>query len=61
MGTDGIDRLFAHDIVAVNPDTSTITASFGVALFPAHASDPDALIRAADEALYGAKRYGRDR
>jgi diguanylate cyclase (GGDEF)-like protein len=38
-----------------------ITASFGVALFPDHASDPESLLRAADEALYRAKNSGRDR
>ena len=38
-----------------------ITASFGVALFPDHAEDADALMRAADEALYQAKGGGRDR
>jgi diguanylate cyclase (GGDEF)-like protein len=37
------------------------TASFGVALFPQHADGHDALIRASDEALYEAKRCGRDR
>jgi diguanylate cyclase (GGDEF)-like protein len=37
------------------------TASFGVALFPHHADGHDALIRASDEALYEAKRSGRDR
>lgn len=37
------------------------TASFGVALFPHHADGQDALIRAADQALYEAKRSGRDR
>lgn len=38
-----------------------ITASLGVALFPAHAEDADSLLRAADEALYHAKGGGRDR
>jgi len=38
-----------------------ITASLGVALFPDHAEDADALMRAADEALYQAKGAGRDR
>jgi diguanylate cyclase (GGDEF)-like protein len=38
-----------------------ITASFGIALFPVHASDPDALLLAADRALYEAKAAGRDR
>jgi diguanylate cyclase (GGDEF)-like protein len=38
-----------------------ITASFGIALFPDHASDPEALLLAADRALYEAKAAGRDR
>jgi diguanylate cyclase (GGDEF)-like protein len=38
-----------------------ITASAGVASFPTHAGDIDALIKAADEALYESKRAGRDR
>ncbi|MBW3594605.1 MAG: sensor domain-containing diguanylate cyclase [Actinobacteria bacterium] len=38
-----------------------ITASAGVATFPTHASDPQGLIKAADEALYESKRSGRDR
>ncbi len=38
-----------------------ITASFGIALFPGHASDPGALLLAADRALYEAKAAGRDR
>jgi diguanylate cyclase (GGDEF)-like protein len=38
-----------------------ITASFGVAAFPAQAADKSALIAAADAALYRAKRGGRNR
>ena len=38
-----------------------ITASFGVATYPAHASSQDDLVRAADAALYDAKNNGRDR
>lgn len=38
-----------------------ITASAGVASFPTHGGDMDALIKAADEALYESKRAGRDR
>lgn len=38
-----------------------ITASIGVAIFPDHAHDAEALLRAADEALYRAKHAGRDR
>jgi diguanylate cyclase (GGDEF)-like protein len=38
-----------------------IGASAGVALFPEHGNDPESLQRAADAALYAAKREGRDR
>jgi diguanylate cyclase (GGDEF)-like protein len=37
------------------------TASFGIAIFPQHADNGEALLRAADEALYEAKRAGRNR
>ncbi len=42
-------------------DLSGITISLGVAAFPDHGTTPEALIRAADEALYDAKFRGRDR
>ena len=38
-----------------------ITASFGAAAYPDHGHTVEALFRAADEALYHAKRAGRDR
>lgn len=38
-----------------------ITASFGIALAPDHAADPESLLRASDQALYEAKAAGRDR
>jgi len=39
----------------------TITVSAGIATYPAHAENSEDLIRAADEALYQAKKAGRDR
>ena len=39
----------------------SVAASFGVAVFPDHASDSTSLIRAADNALYEAKNSGRNR
>ncbi|MEA5499097.1 sensor domain-containing diguanylate cyclase [Limnoraphis robusta] len=38
----------------------TITASFGVACFPQHGISGDAVIQVADNALYQAKKQGRD-
>jgi diguanylate cyclase (GGDEF)-like protein len=37
-----------------------VTMSVGVAEFPHHGRSVDALIRAADRALYAAKKAGRD-
>jgi diguanylate cyclase (GGDEF)-like protein len=42
-------------------DLGPITASFGAAAYPEHGRTVEALFRAADEALYDAKRAGRDR
>jgi diguanylate cyclase (GGDEF)-like protein/PAS domain S-box-containing protein len=39
----------------------TITISAGIATFPAHGSNAEDLMRAADDALYRAKKGGRDR
>jgi diguanylate cyclase (GGDEF)-like protein len=46
--------------LAANPITGdiTVTASIGAALFPLHGTTLDELIRAADEAMYGAKSTG---
>jgi diguanylate cyclase (GGDEF)-like protein len=38
----------------------TITVSAGIATYPAHGTNAEELIRAADEALYRAKKAGRD-
>ena len=38
-----------------------ITTPLGIALFPDHGEDTDALLRVADMALYAAKGAGRDR
>ena len=42
-------------------DGLALTISFGIATFPRHGDDQDALLGAADQALYGAKELGRDR
>ncbi|MHB1135729.1 MAG: GGDEF domain-containing protein [Coriobacteriia bacterium] len=38
-----------------------VTISIGLASFPSHASDKEALLRAADDAVYHAKATGKDR
>lgn len=43
------------------PEFGKVTASFGVATFPAHASSRDTLVVAADRALYNSKDAGRNR
>ena len=43
------------------PVIGHITASFGLAAFPQHASTPAQLITLADHALYEAKAAGRNR
>jgi hypothetical protein len=42
-------------------ESLSVTASFGVAVFPDHASDGGRLIRSAGRALYQAKAKGRNR
>ncbi|HYW74913.1 MAG TPA: sensor domain-containing diguanylate cyclase [Pyrinomonadaceae bacterium] len=43
------------------PEFGNLTASIGIASFPAHAATRTELFRAADDALYAAKRGGRNR
>jgi diguanylate cyclase (GGDEF)-like protein len=43
------------------PEFGSLTASIGIASFPAHAASRAELFRAADDALYAAKRGGRNR
>lgn len=44
-----------------NQPLGAVTLSFGVSAFPKHANEGEALIKAADNALYQAKAEGRDR
>jgi diguanylate cyclase (GGDEF)-like protein len=48
-------------IVTPEGDPICVTASFGVASFPHVADSEDGLVAAADEALYAAKRAGKNR
>jgi diguanylate cyclase (GGDEF)-like protein len=46
--------------IAVPGVARRITASFGVAVMPDDTGEPELILRAADRALYAAKRAGRD-
>ncbi|HEX2161146.1 MAG TPA: diguanylate cyclase [Thermoleophilaceae bacterium] len=43
------------------PGAGQLTASFGIVSFPIHGQTGEALLQAADQALYAAKRLGRNR
>ena len=55
------ERLQKRLINTQIPGYGLITASFGVASFPQHASSRDLLVLAADRALYESKHAGRNR
>ena len=44
-----------------NSQTIRLTASFGVSVYGVHGKEADELLKKADEALYSAKRQGRNR
>ena len=55
-------RASIESLVVAHRDAAVrITASFGVAAFPRHGRDPDAVLRAAEAALDRAKADGRNR
>ncbi len=54
------DRVAEENIDRENT-TTPVTLSIGVAEYPKHGDDANTLIAAADAALYGAKRRGRNR
>lgn len=64
-GVDGAaivaERLRARIEQMSVPGVGQITASFGIASFPLHASSRDSLVTTADRALYTAKHMGRNR
>ena len=55
------DRMFGHDFSEAAPPAGRISVSIGVATAPDDGNDAEALVRAADAALYAAKRAGRNR
>ncbi|HKJ22903.1 MAG TPA: diguanylate cyclase, partial [Gammaproteobacteria bacterium] len=59
--TEALRTGFAAEPMSHDAFTIRATVSFGVAAFPEDGVDVDALIAVADEALYAAKRSGRNR
>ncbi len=59
--TDRLRRKIKESVMQLGEARFTVTMSGGVATLDASRNDPEALLRAADRALYEAKRSGRDR
>lgn len=55
---EGVKHINIHSL---GQTSGTITISLGVAIFPQHGSSGEAVLQAADAALYKAKAEGRDR
>lgn len=47
--------------IRLNDHEVSISASIGVSLYPVHDTDPDTLLRDADQAMYRAKQEGKNR
>jgi diguanylate cyclase (GGDEF)-like protein len=58
---DAIREALAQSPVEFSGQTISVTTSGGIAICPLHAHSAEALIAAADTALYQAKRTGRNR
>jgi diguanylate cyclase (GGDEF)-like protein len=53
-------RAAVHEALA-DKDDAPLTISFGISTHPLHGQSADSLLRTADQALYAAKRLGRNR
>jgi diguanylate cyclase (GGDEF)-like protein len=53
-------RAAVHEALSAREEAA-LTISFGISTFPLHGQSADGLLRTADQALYAAKRLGRNR
>jgi len=60
-GASIVAERIRKQIEATPLDGKTATVSIGVSSYPEHGDEADSLIRAADEAMYKAKRAGKNR
>ncbi|MHA4866309.1 putative bifunctional diguanylate cyclase/phosphodiesterase [Duganella sp. PWIR1] len=64
---DSVDRIAASMLallgrpVTLDAASPSVSASVGIALYPADAATPEDLLRSADQAMYAAKQSGRNR
>ena len=61
MNAHAFAERIRREVEALDLDGNRVTVSIGAASFPYHGTDPDSLVRAADDALYRAKRAGKNR
>ena len=61
VGADALAEHLRTSIKAVTPAPGQVSASIGYALSPTDTRDPMQLLRHADEAMYLAKRNGKNR
>ena len=54
-------RAAVFEALTEQQDEAQLTISFGISTFPLHGQSADGLLRTADQALYAAKRLGRNR
>jgi len=54
-------RAAVHEALVARGDDASLTISLGISTFPLHGQSADVLLRTADQALYAAKRLGRNR
>jgi diguanylate cyclase (GGDEF)-like protein len=61
MNAHAFAERIRREVEALDLEGNRVSVSIGAASFPYHGTDPDSLVKAADDALYRAKRAGKNR